>query len=144
MPRYEYRCEEGHITTSFATVANRSNPVKCVMCGKIARKIFSVPSLKTDTNNPYREFGKFGMNTSSRSAAEQQMKEDGVVIANGHDYDVVQRRLAREKRERAETLHRLEEKYAAMPWEAKTAFRQSEVDAMTPAGRSMVKHVVPD
>jgi putative FmdB family regulatory protein len=49
MPLYEYQCECGKLFEEFFTMTADSSRCQC-QCGKVAKKIYSVPNLKTDTN----------------------------------------------------------------------------------------------
>ena len=47
MPIYQYKCSDGHITKYFCSVGKRSKDIRCKECDKVAKHIFSAPSIKT-------------------------------------------------------------------------------------------------
>lgn len=49
MPLYDYKCKCGKQFESFFLMSDDSSTASC-SCGKTARKVYSAPSLKTDTN----------------------------------------------------------------------------------------------
>ena len=49
MPEYSYKCKCGKLTERFEFMSGSHKRCKCE-CGKIAKRIFTVPALKTDTS----------------------------------------------------------------------------------------------
>lgn len=51
MPIYEYLCPQGHVTESWAKVADRHNPATC-HCGEEAKFKISCPMVACDGTDP--------------------------------------------------------------------------------------------
>lgn len=51
MFRYEYRCEDGHITELRRAMVDRNSPVPCDDCSQTSTRIMSVPSAAAVTRN---------------------------------------------------------------------------------------------
>ena len=52
MPIYEFKCEEGHVSTRLRSVENRMEPTTCKKCDKQANFIISKPSIALDGTDP--------------------------------------------------------------------------------------------
>ena len=69
MPTYEYECRVcQHQFEAFHAVADRAKQ-HCVKCGKPTKILISLPAIKTEDNNPYKEWYP-GM---TRQQTEQHM-----------------------------------------------------------------------
>ena len=52
MPIYEYKCEEGHISTRLRKIENRTETTTCKRCDKPAYFIVSKPAVALDGSDP--------------------------------------------------------------------------------------------
>jgi len=52
MPVYEYKCEEGHVSTRLRSVENRAETTTCKKCDKPASFIVSTPNIALDGTDP--------------------------------------------------------------------------------------------
>jgi len=46
MPAYDYQCECGEVIERTYPMTKQPKKVKCPVCGKMAKKAFSMPSIK--------------------------------------------------------------------------------------------------
>lgn len=78
MPIYEYRCEAGHVTDAYRTVANRHDCPACDRCASATEKIISRPAMTMPDIAGYTSVLD-GSRVESRSAHREHMARHGVI-----------------------------------------------------------------
>ena len=99
MPIYDYKCEDGHSTEDYQTMANCDEPTVCSECGKMAKRIIGRSAWAVDRFGerfPYYDRG-LGMELRSKAHRRQIIKERGLIPVDGTIDSADIGRAAREK-----------------------------------------------
>lgn len=109
MPIYDYKCEDGHYSEDYQTMANCDEPTVCSECGKTAKRIIGRSAWAVDRFGerfPYYDRG-LGMTLHSKNHRRQIIKERGLIPVDG---TIDSRDIGRAAREQAAEDKRIVQK----------------------------------
>lgn len=97
MPTYDYECGQcGTVHERRVPMAHRNRRRRCLVCKKgMARRVFSSPSLVTDTSlsdHVKRSYAAAGHPVESWGDVKRLERDGTCVLPSRHDFDVAERR----------------------------------------------------
>ena len=115
MPNYEYECRVcAHQFEAFHLVADRAKQ-KCKACGKPVMILILACSVRTEDNNPYKEWYP----NMTRGEAKAHMDSENIGITSGRDRDHTKRQRNVKKTESKKAFRETTKEYAAISPEAR-------------------------
>ena len=123
MTLYEYKCNKcGNRHDEFHKMGHAVRVTTCPKCGGGSHRVFMVRCIKTDTNNPLRQFGRqLGANMETRADAARVFEARNLVMASERECDSMARDSNTEERRLDKEVADGMREYKALPERLKDA-----------------------
>lgn len=119
MTLYEYKCRTcGAYQDEFHPMGHADRSTICKACGQTAHRVYMVRCIKTDTNNPLRQFSRqLGANLETRRDAANVFGRRGLVMASERECDAAERDNRAEQRRLGKIVDDTVAEYRKLPAE---------------------------